>query len=168
MVQRLAVPAPQPLNQPSGERMKCARCFDVEVGGDLFCTTCHEIAPSTSTGMRAFERRRMIIAKSGYMCQSCGARKSLIFHIEDSQAQRSWIRGSKEHFQQLLDASYVICNSCSIWDRQVRDGRVLPHGGGKTGRRNCRCELCGPLKNAWTRNSRQANKLWKNMFTDSV
>jgi hypothetical protein len=27
----------------------------------------------------------------------------------------------------------------------------VPHGGGKTGKKNCRCDLCKPLKNAYVR-----------------
>lgn len=144
--------------------MLCARCSNVEVQDDLFCDSCEPLVPSTSTTMNYYDRRRRVLQKTGRMCQVCGAGRKLQFLLPDG-VPRSWLRGNEEHFEKLYEAAFVICGSCSLWERQERSGRVVPHGGGKTGRRNCYCDLCKPLKAEQRRRRRVAQELYEDIFT---
>ena len=106
-------------------------------------------------GRRYRERRANAIAKLGGQCVECGTTENLqIDHIDP--ATKSFDLGhlwsvSIERYENELTKCQLLCEPHHI--EKSRRERSVEHGGGLTGKRNCRCELCAPLKRAYQRNN---------------
>jgi len=103
---------------------------------------------------RYHTRRAMFIAEMGGKCVLCGSTEKLEFdHIDPEQ--KSFNVGdrlsnrSEEIIRKELAKCQLLCSSCH--KSKSNQSASVGHGGGATGVRNCRCELCAPLKNAYMR-----------------
>ena len=104
--------------------------------------------------VRYVKRRTMFIAELGGKCILCGSTENLEFdHIDPTQKAFNigkWIANRKEEdIRAELKKCQLLCASCH--KRKTVKAKSVEHGEGKTGVRNCRCEKCAPLKNAYAR-----------------
>ncbi|QAY03515.1 HNH endonuclease [Mycobacterium phage CicholasNage] len=99
----------------------------------------------------ASERKARLIAMLGGSCVECGATDSLEFdHIDPATkafAIMKRLNWSDEIVLPELDKCQLLCKEHH--DAKSRRERSVEHGHGKTGKRNCYCDLCGPLKAAY-------------------
>lgn len=95
----------------------------------------------------------------GGKCAVCGSTENLeIDHV--NRADKTIDLGkltsvSLERFSNELKVCQLLCEEHHK-QKTSRESSV-EHGGGKTGKRNCYCELCAPLKRAYARERRQLN-----------
>jgi hypothetical protein len=104
---------------------------------------------------RYHRRRSEWIAKLGGVCVVCGTTGSLEFdHIVASgklwNAGKIFGSASDALLVSEISKCQLLCNKHYI-EKSLAAGDIknVNHGGGLTGKRNCRCELCGPLKNSY-------------------
>jgi hypothetical protein len=95
----------------------------------------------------------------GGKCVKCGSTENLeIDHIDRRTKSIDVTRFcsvSREKFLAELPLCQLLCTDHHK-EKTIAE-RSVPHGGGLTGKKNCRCELCAPLKNAYARARRQQN-----------
>ncbi len=88
------------------------------------------------------------IAHLGGCCAKCGSVELLeIDHIDPSTKSFNISSRTCLSWERILDElakCQALCQKCHK-DKSDEEMQI-PHGSGKTGRRNCRCELCAPLK----------------------
>jgi len=86
----------------------------------------------------------------------CGSKENLeLDHKDRSQKEfdlsKIW-SGSKIKYYEELNKCQLLCYACH--KEKTRIELSVEHGGGKTGKKNCRCELCAPLKNKYRKRYR--------------
>lgn len=89
----------------------------------------------------------------GGRCRGCGTQDSLDFDhvdpatkvIEISMAiARTW---SWARLKEELDKCQLLCRPCHIEKSAANnDGRIVSHGGGRSGKKNCPCGPCKSRK----------------------
>ncbi len=100
---------------------------------------------------RREDRRRRLREMLGGACNQCQSVESLQFdHIDPSTksftiSNLPYLDGPWEKLVEEAKKCQLLCQSCHI--EKTRGERSVEHGGGKTGKGRCHCELCGPLKN---------------------
>lgn len=101
---------------------------------------------------RYHTRRAMFIAEMGGTCAKCGSQDELEFdHINPEE--KSFNVGdrlsnrSEENIRAELLKCQLLCKPCH--KQKSIEHKSVGHGEGKTGKRNCRCALCAPLKNEY-------------------
>jgi hypothetical protein len=102
---------------------------------------------------RYHERRAEALALLGGKCAKCGTTDDLqIDHIDPATKTMS-ISGmwscSYERYLRELKLCQLLCREHHR--KKTAQEQSIPHGGGKTGKKNCMCELCGPLKRQYAR-----------------
>lgn len=110
---------------------------------------------------RYHERRAEAIALLGGKCVECGTTENLQFdHIDPKlktmSVSKLW-SVSKERYLKEIQLCQLLCKTHHI--EKTRRERSVEHGQGLTGKRNCRCELCRPLKNAYVNAKRAASSV---------
>ena len=109
--------------------------------------------------MKTRYRNRMNEAHAilGGSCAGCGATTNLqIDHInppDKSFTLSSIWSGSKAKFLKELEKCQLLCAPCHL-TKSIKE-RSVEHGGGKTGKRNCYCDLCAPLKRRYMKARRE-------------
>lgn len=102
---------------------------------------------------RYHNRRQDAIAFLGYVCAVCGDSTDLEFdHIDP--ASKSFTIGSntsinEEDFWLEIAKCQLLCKDCH--KEKTRRQRGVKHGGGKSGKRNCPCNLCRARKAEYMR-----------------
>lgn len=107
-------------------------------------------------------RHAQAIEQLGGKCVQCGSTYDLEFdHIEPSTKKsvisKMWT-ASESRFQAELLKCQLLCTSCHLektTQEKLKTGRKVEHGGGLTGKRNCYCPLCKPLKVAYMHGRKQ-------------
>jgi len=119
-------------------------------------------------------RRSAAIEALGGVCVRCGSTDTLEFdHISASSKtydiSKIFAGGSEAKVQAELLKCQLLCHECHVKkSHEEGDVKYVEHGGGLTGKRNCRCELCGPLKNAYMQKLKKAAKEKKALEKDSA
>lgn len=112
---------------------------------------------------RYHRRRNEAISKLGGKCVDCGSSSELEFdHIESDTKSFSVAKAfagmAESKLWEEIDKCVLRCKSChtektnSVGDNP---NRRVQHGGGLTGKRNCFCDLCKPLKQEYNKNRRK-------------
>lgn len=118
---------------------------------------------------RRYEQRRaMFIEELGGVCAQCGSEDSLEFDHIDPQTKsfnlaKKMVSGALAVLREEVQKCQLLCYTCHK-KKSVSEEKV-EHGTGKTGVRNCRCELCGPLKNAYMRELKRKKAEQKTALT---
>lgn len=91
--------------------------------------------------------------KLGGKCVLCGSLEDLeMDHIDRSTKlftiSGGWSRNPDEFWAEVAKCQ-LLCRDHHA-EKTARE-RSVGHGEGKTGKKNCLCELCRPLKNAYAR-----------------
>lgn len=120
---------------------------------------------------RIAKRRAEAVKQLGGKCVKCGSSENLEFdHIDrDSKDPRAGGHGkgsmwtfSEKRFQAELVKCQLLCHDCHLaktMTENLRLGIAVLHGGGLTGKRNCYCSLCKPLKEVYNMGKRKAKQV---------
>lgn len=101
---------------------------------------------------RYHRRRAMAIELLGGKCVACGTVKDLeIDHVDP--AAKTFNVGSRTVSEARYLAELKLCQLLCKYHHKIKTaaGNSVEHGGGLTGKKNCRCDLCKPLKNTYYR-----------------
>lgn len=105
---------------------------------------------------RYHSRRVEALALLGGCCVVCGTTEKLEFdHIDPSTKifDVSKLNGvSKERYFDEISKCQLLCHEHHV-EKSISE-RSVDHGEGITGKKNCRCELCGPLKREYEKRYR--------------
>lgn len=102
-------------------------------------------------------RRAKLLELRNNECEKCGSIEELQFDHIDPATKKFNLSGCYldkkwETILEELDKCQLLCVECHYTKSVTQDWeRVVDHGGGLTGKRNCRCELCAPLKDAYNK-----------------
>lgn len=114
---------------------------------------------------RYHRRRSEAVAAKGGKCIDCGTASSLEFDHDDA-ASKSYDIGklfstaSEQKLQDELAKCVLRCTDCHKIKTEISgDQGSVGHGEGKTGKRNCLCDLCRPLKNEYNKQFKRNKKL---------
>lgn len=110
--------------------------------------------------LKRYHRRRSdSIEKLGGKCVVCGTTDNLEIDHIDRSTKTMAISGLWSCNIQRYEAELKLCQLLCEQHHKENTSREnsVDHGGGKTGKRNCYCELCAPLKRAYARERRQLN-----------
>jgi hypothetical protein len=97
-------------------------------------------------------RRAEFIAYLGGFCVRCGTSEGLEFdHIDRSKKSfnisKVLVRMNYDKLREEVDKCQLLCTDCHIEkSREAKDLGNVDHGGGATGKRNCKCEPCKAKK----------------------
>ena len=104
---------------------------------------------------RYHERRAYWLESLGGKCIVCATTEDLEFdHIEASKKEYNISKilstGSETKVEYEMAKCQLLCKEHHL-DKSFREGdmKIVGHGEGLTGKRNCYCDLCKPLKNAY-------------------
>jgi hypothetical protein len=138
--------------------VECGKCHEVvdAWANGKSCRRCYNAYMNAYMTRRYHERRALAIERLGGSCVQCGSTDRLeMDHIDPARklinvSNQTW---TSEAYWLEMRKIQLLCRP----HHQQKTARQLsvPHGGGITGRRNCRCELCRPLKNAYNRQRKQ-------------
>lgn len=121
------------------------------------CRACYNSYMNDYMKRRYEKRRNLAVHMLGGACVDCGSKASLEFDHQDSSTKefniaKLFSSASNIKLQKELSKCVLRCTSCHLEkSRRMRDTKYVEHGEGLTGKYNCRCDLCGPLKNAYMR-----------------
>lgn len=105
------------------------------------------------------KRRQKALDLLGGVCVVCGTSENLeIDHIDPSTKSFTIARGWHHAWSKIEDElrkCQLLCQPHHIAKSSAE--RSVDHGAGLTGKKNCRCELCGPLKNAYAQRRKQGS-----------
>lgn len=111
---------------------------------------------------RYYRRRAAAIEQLGGRCVDCGSTENLQFDHVDRLTKsfdlaKAFAGWSDERIQAELVKCVLRCKPHhDEKSRRVSDLPQVDHGGGKTGKKNCYCDKCAPLKRAYnTRRKRE-------------
>lgn len=142
--------------------MLCIKC---SIGTDIVpnrkeCRTCYNAYMADYMLKRYHRRRSGWLLKLGNCCIDCGITESLEFDHDDrttksfdvAKALSGW---SNRKLVAEMTKCVLRCTSCHAEKSAAEES--VDHGGGLTGKKNCRCDKCRPLKNAWQQQWKQKN-----------
>lgn len=123
--------------------------------------------PNSNEYMRTYmleryhRRRNHAIEKLGGVCVDCGATENLEFdHVNEKDKSfnvaKAFTSMAEDKLWKEIEKCVLRCREDHL-AKTVRYNSV-GHGEGKAGKRNCRCDLCGPLKNAYMRDFKRRRK----------
>jgi hypothetical protein len=106
----------------------------------------------------------------GDACAKCGSDQDLeIDHIDPKTKSfniSSMTCFSWERIEIELRKCQALCRPCHI-EKSIAE-QSIEHGEGLTGKKNCRCELCGPLKRTYMREYQRRRRAAKRMASGSA
>lgn len=128
------------------DKRKCRKCYNAYMAEYILA--------------RYHRRRAEAIEQLGGKCTACGSAESLEFDHIDPKTKtgdtgKLFTMGEKRLQAELLKC-HLLCKSCH--GVKTSQQNSVEHGGGKTGKKNCYCELCKPLKLAYIRIWKAAKK----------
>lgn len=112
---------------------------------------------------RYYKRREKYIAKLGGACVDCGTEKDLEFdHLDSSKKSfdvgKAFAGWSESRIEAELEKCVLRCKNHHLEKSKNEDFGSVEHGEGLTGKRNCRCDLCRPLKNRYSAEFKKKKK----------
>jgi hypothetical protein len=104
---------------------------------------------------RYHRRRNHAIEILGGKCVDCSSSDQLEFDHADPKDKsfnvaKAFTSMAESKLWEEIYKCVLRCKSCYSKKTRTIDNAV-GHGEGKTGKKNCRCDLCKPLKNAYAR-----------------
>lgn len=111
---------------------------------------------------RKYEQRRsMFISELGGKCVQCDSVENLEFdHISKEtksfNVAKKMANGALATLREEIQKCQLLCQPCHKKKSDAEE--EVGHGEGLTGKKNCRCELCAPLKNEHSRLTMQKRR----------
>lgn len=110
---------------------------------------------------RYHARRAEIIEQLGGQCQRCGGTENLeLDHIDPLTKKHDIAKilasCSKAAYLAEVALCQLLCSSCHTEKSSAESS--VPHGGGVSGKRNCKCEACRVRKNQYMRDYKKARR----------
>lgn len=104
---------------------------------------------------RYAEAKHRLIGMLGGKCTRCGTTEDLQFdHVSRALKQYAilnrWNRGAAELAAELAKCQ-LLCKPHHLEKTLAENEKVVGHGGGVSGKRNCPCEPCRAKKREYTR-----------------
>lgn len=145
--------------------MKCSECnLEVEKAAKgKRCIGCYNRYMREYMNKRYHRLRAEYIKSMGGECVDCGETSNLEFDHLDS-SQKSFDVGrilthAKVKREQELAKCVLRCHDCHVIKSRREDWSTVDHGEGLTGKRNCYCDLCKPLKRVYMQNFKKSKIL---------
>ena len=141
----------------------CSNDVDSYTHGKL-CRSCYNEHMRVYMLDRYHRRRKEWVTKLGGLCIDCGSQDNLEFDHSIASSKtfniaKALAGFSEKRIVEEMSKCVLRCKSCHIKKSLTkRDMRIVDHGEGKTGKYNCRCDLCRPLKNAYAREHKNKRK----------
>lgn len=133
--------------------LECRKCkLSTELRPDGQCRQCYNAYMRAYMSRRYYDRRNEAIRRLGGLCVDCGAEENLQFDHQNPADKKRNVSGrtwSGADFWTEIAKCVLRCERCH-GQKTSREASV-EHGDGITGKKNCRCDLCRPLKNAYMR-----------------
>lgn len=142
--------------------MICSTCqLDVEkYANGKKCRKCYNEYMREYQLVRYYKLRAECIALLGGKCVDCGTTDRLEFDHMHRFGKKytlgSIMLHSKKKREEELSKCVLRCTYCHSVKTSIESS--VDHGGGLTGKRNCYCTLCKPLKKEYNRKWRERNK----------
>lgn len=136
----------------------CTTCFSNvdSLANKNRCRKCYNDYMREYMLNRYYQKRKQAIELLGSVCVDCGSTTELeVDHVDPSkklvEIGKIWSY-SKDRFLSEITKCALRCKPC----HQIKTSTFLSveHGGGLTGKKNCNCGKCRPLKLAYKRNRR--------------
>lgn len=128
------------------------------------CRPCYNKRMRVYMLARYYRRRAAAIDQLGGQCVDCDTTEDLELDHADA-ALKSFDIGkalggwSEVRVQSELRKCVLRCKPCHlIKSIEMGDMKTVPHGGGVSGKRNCKCRPCKDKKNAYLRNWKAERK----------
>lgn len=136
--------------------MMCSKCGSSSRNNDGKCVPCYNAYMKGYLAKRYQARRDAAIVTLGGECISCGGISDLQFDHQDRGLKsfsmaKIWL-GKQDRLQAELAKCQLLCSACHLI--KTVDERSVPHGGGKKGRRNCKCDPCRERNRQYMRDFR--------------
>lgn len=102
-----------------------------------------------------YRRRAEWIEKKGGSCVKCGTTENLEFDHVDADTKEYDVAAilsshREDKIAKEMEKCQLLCKPCHLEKTLLEeDIYIVKHGGGLTGKKNCHCDLCGPLKSAY-------------------
>lgn len=123
--------------------------------------------PSIGWDRREYDRERYIYAKTlvitwlGGKCVWCGETDQDLLEFDHMEREtKLWNIASLWNDPRKLEIELkkvrLLCYSCH--KKRTKEQFSVEHGGGQSGKKNCKCEPCKQKKLEWQRNYRRAKK----------
>lgn len=109
--------------------------------------------------LKRYHRIRAEIAERlGGKCIICGAIENLEFDHIDPATKNFNIGRLTNVSREKLEKELPLCQLLCKFHHDIKSvhEKSVDHGEGLTGKKNCRCNLCGPLKNLYMRKFRSS------------
>ena len=135
----------------------CVECEEGRAEVKSRCRSCYNSYMRKYMNARYHRRRSLWLDRLGGECVECGSKELLNFdHIDASSKTCDVAKilgsGSEAKVLEEMAKCQLLCEKHHL-EKSLREGDIynVGHGEGVTGKRNCRCSLCGPLKNEYLR-----------------
>lgn len=146
--------------------LKCGRCSaDYEpYPHSRMCRSCYNENMRVYMLARYYKRRSAAIEQLGGHCVDCDTMEDLEFDHHDSSMKAFAVGAafsgwSEKRLQAELAKCVLRCGPCHLAKSLLMgDICTVPHGGGKSGKKHCYCDLCAPLKRAYARDRKRQIK----------
>jgi hypothetical protein len=111
---------------------------------------------------RYYRRRLQVLEELGGACAECGSASDLeIDHIDRSSKEVNigtiLASASEARYRAEVAKCQLLCSTC----HRAKTARELgvPHGGGLSGKKNCKCAPCKQRKAEYNRNYHEAHRV---------
>lgn len=137
----------------------CRQCPEASVNSGL-CRPHYNAYMREYNRARRADRRAKAIAELGGHCVDCGATSRLEFDHVNPATKRFAIGELSSHSEADLAAELakcvLRCTPCHKAKTLREDLPVVAHGGGSSGKKNCKCAACLARKAEYQRRYRTA------------
>lgn len=105
-------------------------------------------------------RRSEFIQYLGGVCKGCGTTENLEFDHIDSKTKsfdvaKVMVRMNYDLLRAEIDKCQLLCTKCHLKkSREAGDLKDVEHGGGLSGKRNCKCDPCKTKKAAYMKSNK--------------
>ena len=110
------------------------------------------------------EKRRLLLSIVGDACVLCGSKDALEFdHVNPSSKSFSIMSRWNKPIEELLPElrkCRTLCHACHS-STDTYGTRQVAHGGGVSGKRNCKCDPCRLKRNAYMRELKNKSRARK-------
>lgn len=125
------------------------------------CRSCYTAYQAPYYLARYHRRRREAVELLGGQCSRCGSSERLEFDHKERSLKSAEIAllltQGQNRLNEEVQKCQLLCHGCHV--EKTRQETTVGHGGGTTGIRRCKCELCYAKKLEYNREWKRKKKL---------